>query len=69
MPIEVRKKTLGQEHKETLRSIGIVNLIYESGGRWEEAEQLELEVVETRKRLLSEEYPSTLNSMNNLALT
>jgi tetratricopeptide (TPR) repeat protein len=40
-----------------------------SDGRYEEAEELFVEVMETRKRVLSDEHPSTLSSMNNLATT
>ena len=35
----------------------------------EEAEELEVQVIETRRRVLGAEHPSTLTSMNNLALT
>lgn len=38
-------------------------------GRWEEAEKLELQVMETRKAKLGEDHPSTLTSMANLAFT
>jgi hypothetical protein len=38
-------------------------------GRWKEAEELQVDVVEIRKRVLGDEYPYTLASMNNLALT
>jgi hypothetical protein len=38
-------------------------------GRWTEAEQLDVQVMETRKRVLGEEHPSTLTSMANLAST
>ena len=38
-------------------------------GRWEVAEWLEMQVMETRKRVLGEEHPNTLTSMNNLAFT
>jgi hypothetical protein len=38
-------------------------------GRWKEAEELEVQVMETRKRVLGQEHPSTLTSMNNLAWT
>ncbi|RYN22784.1 hypothetical protein AA0114_g12881, partial [Alternaria tenuissima] len=40
-----------------------------SDGRYEEAEELEVQVMETRKRVLSDEHPDTLTSMGNLALT
>lgn len=35
----------------------------------EEAEELPVGLMERRKRLLGEEYPDTLTSMNNLAIT
>ena len=38
-------------------------------GRLKEAEELDMQVMETRKRVLGEEHPSTLTSMANLALT
>ncbi|XP_044716490.1 tetratricopeptide repeat domain-containing protein [Hirsutella rhossiliensis] len=38
-------------------------------GKWSDAEKLSVDAVETRKRVLGEEHPSTLTSMANLALT
>ncbi|CAG8883952.1 unnamed protein product, partial [Penicillium egyptiacum] len=38
-------------------------------GRWEEAEKLEVQVVETRKTKLGVDHPDTLASMANLAST
>jgi DNA polymerase III delta prime subunit len=40
-----------------------------SDGRYEEAEELFVEVMETRKRVLGDEHPDTLTSMANLAAT
>jgi tetratricopeptide (TPR) repeat protein len=40
-----------------------------SDGRYEEAEELQVHVVQTRKRVLTDEHPYTLSSMANLALT
>lgn len=36
-------------------------------GRWKEAEELEVQVMELRKRVLGPEHPDTLTSMSNLA--
>jgi Tetratricopeptide repeat len=47
----------------------MVALTYHLGGRWKEAEELFVQVVETRKRVLGEEHPDTLTSMNNFAFT
>ena len=49
--------------------MGLLGLAYGLGGRWKEAEQLNVQVVKTRKRVLGEEHPSTLTSMANLAFT
>ncbi|KAH7061799.1 kinesin light chain [Paraphoma chrysanthemicola] len=38
-------------------------------GRWKEAEELEVQVMETSSRVLGDEHPDTLISMNNLAST
>jgi hypothetical protein len=40
-----------------------------SDGQYKEAEELFVEVMETRKRVLSDEHPDTLSSMANLAST
>ncbi|KAK4119091.1 hypothetical protein N657DRAFT_650498 [Parathielavia appendiculata] len=42
---------------------------YQNQGRWKEAESLEVQVMETSKRVLGEEHPDTLTSMANLAHT
>src|SRR2546423_15531309 len=42
---------------------------YWNQGRWKEAEDLGVQVMETRKRVLGQEHPNTLTSMANLALT
>jgi tetratricopeptide (TPR) repeat protein len=40
-----------------------------SDGRYEEAEELEVQVMQTRKRVLGDEHPKTLIIMGNLAAT
>jgi hypothetical protein len=42
---------------------------YRNQGRWTQAKELEVQVMETRKRVLGAEHPSTLTSINNLAHT
>ena len=46
-----------------------VGMCLYSDGRWKEAEELYMQVMETRKRVLGEEHPDTLTSMANLAST
>jgi hypothetical protein len=49
----------------------MVNLAstYRNKGRWDKAEELEVQVMETRKSVLGPEHPDTLTSMNNLSFT
>jgi hypothetical protein len=44
-------------------------LTYRNQGRWKEAEDLDVQVMETSLRVLGQEHPDTLSSMNNLAFT
>ncbi|KAK5710085.1 hypothetical protein LTR17_019198 [Elasticomyces elasticus] len=44
-------------------------LTYRNQGRWEEAEELNVQVVEMSKQALGEDHPNTLTSMANLVLT
>ncbi|KAJ5496696.1 hypothetical protein N7463_008683 [Penicillium fimorum] len=44
-------------------------LMFRDQGRWEEAEKLQVQVMETRKTKLGEDHPDTLTGMANLALT
>ncbi|KAE8361552.1 purine and uridine phosphorylase [Aspergillus caelatus] len=48
--------------------MNIGNCLY-SDGRWEEAEELDLQALELRKQVLGPEHPDTLTSMANLAST
>ena len=60
---------LGAKHPETLISMGNLASTYWNQRRWEEAEELEVQVLETSKRVLGAEHPDTLSSMVNLAYT
>ncbi|KAH8725332.1 hypothetical protein GQ44DRAFT_572486, partial [Phaeosphaeriaceae sp. PMI808] len=42
---------------------------YRNQGRWDAAEELEVQVIETRKKKLGADHLSTLASMANLAFT
>ncbi|KAF8241450.1 hypothetical protein K440DRAFT_680229 [Wilcoxina mikolae CBS 423.85] len=42
---------------------------YRSQERWKEAEVLQVQVMETRKRVLGQEHPDTLTNLANLAYT
>jgi tetratricopeptide (TPR) repeat protein len=58
---------LGGEYKVTLQKG--CGLCLHSEGRYTEAEGLLKQAMETHKRMLGQEHPDTLSSMNNLALT
>lgn len=47
----------------------VVGKVYFDEGRWTEAEELQVRVMERSKTALGEEHPSTLTSMANLAAT
>ena len=53
----------------SLISMGSLASTYWSQGRWKEAEELEVLVMETRKRVLGAEHPDLLTSMDNLVST
>lgn len=53
----------------TLISMTNLASTYRNQGRWEEAEQLFVQVMETSKTKLGEDHPDTLTSMANLAFT
>src|SRR5260370_248611 len=65
--MEKRKHLLGEEHPDTLKSMGNLATTYWDQGKWKEAEALEIVVMEKRKHLLGEDHPHTLTSMENLA--
>ncbi|KAJ5397813.1 hypothetical protein N7509_005926 [Penicillium cosmopolitanum] len=77
-----RELIFGLEGEQTLESTTMLAGIYRLEGRWEEAEQLFVDqgqwekaeqlfvqVMEARKIKLGMDYPDTLSSMNNLALS
>ncbi|CAH0054110.1 unnamed protein product [Clonostachys solani] len=60
-----RDKTKDNVEPLNLEGIRIRKGIF---SRWEEAEKLEVQVIEISKMKLREDYPNTLRSMANLAL-
>jgi Tetratricopeptide repeat len=49
--MDMSKKLLGAEHPDTIRSMGNLASTYRNQGRCNEAEQLELEVININKRI------------------
>ena len=60
---------LCEEHPDLLTSLSNLASTYQNQGQWREAEDLQVLVMETRKRALGEEHPDSLRSMNNLVST
>jgi tetratricopeptide (TPR) repeat protein len=58
---------LGEEHPSVAASLNNLALLYDSQGRYAEAEPLYQQALEMTKRLLGEEHPSVATSLNNLA--
>jgi hypothetical protein len=67
--METRKKKLGADHPDTLTSMANLASTYRNQGRWDAAEELEVQVMETCKKKLGADHPDTLTSIANLAFT
>ena len=67
--MDMRKKLLGADHPDTLRSMANLASTYLDQGRWNEAEQLQIYVMDMIKKLLGAEHPDTLKSMASLGST
>jgi hypothetical protein len=67
--VRARTCILGLDHPSTLTSMANLASTYRNQGRWEEAEKLFVEVMETSKEKLGSDHPDTLTSMANLAFT
>ena len=63
--LDLERNTLGVEHPCTLSSMANLASMYWNQGRWDEAEKLEVQVMETSLRVLKEDHPSTLTSTSN----
>ncbi|KAK4895819.1 hypothetical protein LTR49_028238 [Elasticomyces elasticus] len=62
-------RMLGAENEVTLASTAMVAWTLRDRGQWQEAEKLEVKVMETSRRVLGGDHPSTLTSMADLAST
>jgi len=66
--VDLRRRVLGRENPETLRSMNNLALVYmDEGGKFAQAEALANQTLEIRRRVLGPEHPDTLTSMSNLA--
>ncbi|RFU24235.1 hypothetical protein B7463_g12105, partial [Scytalidium lignicola] len=67
--ISVFSAIIGSDHPDTLSIMANLALTYSNQGRWKEAEELQVQVIEMTKKMLGEEHPNTLASIANLAFT
>jgi tetratricopeptide (TPR) repeat protein len=67
--LEFSRRVLGQEHPDTLRSMGMLANTLMAQGDLNGAQELYEKVLEFSRRILGEEHPDTLGSMGNLAST
>jgi hypothetical protein len=49
--------------------MGNLASVYQKQGRWQDAKKLQVQVMQTFKKIQSQEHPDTITSMENLALT
>ncbi|WP_139240833.1 tetratricopeptide repeat protein, partial [Geitlerinema sp. PCC 9228] len=63
--LEMRKRLLGEPHPDVASSLNNLAFLYQSQGRYEEAEPLYRQALEMFKRLLGEQHPDVATSLNN----
>jgi eukaryotic-like serine/threonine-protein kinase len=65
--VETRRRVLGPEHPDTLRSMDALAVVFRRQSRFGDAEKLHRETLEILKRTLGPDRIETLRSTNNLA--
>jgi eukaryotic-like serine/threonine-protein kinase len=58
---------LGSDHPDTLYSMSNLASVYSGEGKYAQAEALDSQTLEIRRRALGPEHPDTLMSVQNLA--
>jgi len=66
--LEIRRRTLGEEHPETVATISKLGSLLRNRGNYDEARSFYERALEIRRRTLGEEHPDTAATLNNLAL-
>ena len=66
--LATRRRTLGEEHPDTLASINRLGVLLQLQGRLAEAEVYLREALEKRRRTLGEEHPDTLTSISDMGI-
>lgn len=66
--IELRRRVLGPDHRDTLWSTGRLALLCIMQGRYADAERLDTKVLEVQRRAFGADDPDTLRTLDELAL-
>jgi len=66
--LTIRRKELGEEHPDTLRSVNTLGQLLQAQGKLNDAEPYIREAFEKRTRVLGQGHPDTLESVNNMGL-
>ena len=66
--VEIRRRTLGANNPDTLKSMYELAETLNGESRYREAEKLSRDAMDTRRRVLGPEHRDTLNSMSQLAM-
>ena len=64
--LQIRRSAQGDEHPETLGTLGRLARVLRNQGRLDEAERTERQVLASRRATLGEEHPDTLLSLNSV---
>jgi non-specific serine/threonine protein kinase/serine/threonine-protein kinase len=67
--LEIRRRTLGPKHPDTLTARGDLAWVYRNEGRFSEAEKLQRETLDLQRSVLGADHPDTLRTQNDLAAT
>jgi len=65
--LELRGRTLGPEHVDTLRSMNDLGLVLRRKGRLAEAQELYHRALDVQRARLGPEHPDALDTLNNMA--
>ena len=65
--LALSEKTLGQEHRFTLRTMSVLAVVLGCQGKYEEAEAITRHALELENKMVGQERPRTLMSIRNLA--
>src|SRR5262249_9775916 len=65
--LATRRRTLGEEHPGTLKSIKNLAVLYRNEGNYAQSESLFTDVIRLQRRVLGAQHPDTLDAMYELA--